>query len=183
MIVVNGEDFRNLPYGERRALTGGQFNFWKDINRRKWASDGKPTEPYMLAFQVVVQRVLEICPPDAKVHLVFDINKDVEVAASRLVDQVKSWPQYERLGRIEFRDSIDFPGIQMADLHGYLLHRFIRFGQFRMGEEQAWALSQIAGTKIQYESLGSGQFDDSLEANPTSEHRPWLKGQVKSATR
>jgi hypothetical protein len=58
-VVVDGPDFRTLPRGERRALTSGHFKFWEHDQHRKWASDGKPSEPYMLAFQRVVQAALE----------------------------------------------------------------------------------------------------------------------------
>lgn len=96
-----------------------------------------------------------------------------------MVLELKSWPLYERLAKgLNYRDSADYPGIQMADLLGYLLNRFVGMGQAGMGEEQAWALSRVCGIRVQYEFFGARKLEETLDANLTPEHRAWLKSQV-----
>lgn len=173
--VVDVKAFQALAHGERRALTSGRF-LQIDQARRKWQSSGKPSAPYMFAFQAVVKRALALCPDGARVHFVFDQDRSIEGIATLLVREIrdlKIWPEYARLGDIDFKDSQDHPGIQMADLRGYLINRYVQFGD-KLGREETDCYLAL-DNKVEFTLFDAEFFEKTLAANYDPNQRVWLR--------
>jgi hypothetical protein len=178
-IVVKNDDFHSLDPGERRLLTSGRFLHW-DNQGMKWKTSGKPSEPYMLVLQALMKRAFEMSDPNSKVHFIFDtsdndgISKDL---ARQIIDR-NIWPESSRMGDLKASKSEVFPGIQMADLHAFILNRYVQSQSGHidgMRLEEEYAQYMLFGAREEYEMVGMPQMQATIDiaANPTL--REWLR--------
>lgn len=173
-IVVNNLDFHSLSHREKRLLTTGRFLHWNHRNMQ-WLTSGKPSEPYMLVVQTLMKRVFEISDQRSRVHFVFD-RQETDGITRNLVRQIinrKIWPEYPRMGDFTAGDSAQHPGIQMADVHAYLLNRYVlsQSGQLdRARVEEEYALAAISGLTEEYEMISIKEMRATLEANADPQH-------------
>ncbi len=163
---VDVKAFNALSHGERRFLTSGRVWWTGGDHRTKWKSSGKPSEPYMLAFQAVVKEALQHGSDNAKVHFVFDRTKNEGLAKVLLkeVTKLKLWPEHARIGGLCFEDSRDFPGIQMADLRGFLINRYLKFGS-AMSQDKGYTLNAIGRKNEAFTVFDAEFLEKTLEAN------------------
>lgn len=107
--------FNALAYGERRHLTGGNFN------GQKFTEDGAPTRPYFLNWQACLIQANDQAIADAEVLFVFSRDDNNEPRAlAHFAEILKHLPRFRgRFGNIVYQAPIAAPALQAADLFVY----------------------------------------------------------------
>ena len=97
----------------------------------KWKRNTGSTDPYYLAFQILLTEAVENADDDATVHFRFDRQNVVEAHAVKTFHETverQAHPLYARLGSIAYVDSEMEVGLQAADLHSYAWYSFATKG-------------------------------------------------------
>lgn len=181
-IVVKNEEFHSLEHKEKRLLTTGRFRYW-DNQGMKWITSGKPSEPYMLVLQAVMKRAFEMSDPKSKVHFILDPSDNDGISkelAHQIIDK-SIWPESPRMGGLRVEDSEKFPGIQTADLHAFLLNRYVQSQSGHidaMRIEEQYALYMLFGAREEYEMVGMPEMQATLTIAASPTLREWLKTEV-----
>ena len=122
--AIDVKAFNSFTIGERRYLTGGNWDAKKD----RFKTSGKPTAPYFAAFHYYVRAALDRTPDKAKLHLVFDRQNVMESKARQTFEEmvVSSGRMLgsEKLDSIVYNISSDKPQLQAADLFTYITYRY-----------------------------------------------------------
>ena len=178
-IAVNNRDFHALRPREKQLLTSGRFLHW-NLQRMKWRSTGKPSEPYMLVLQTLMKRAFDISDEESKVHFVLDRHgtDGISRLMVREIQDRQIWPEYPRLGEFTPGDSKHHPGIQMADMHAYLVNRYVlsQSGDIdKMRLEEEYALGAIFGWRAVIEMVNMKEMQATLDINVAPGLRDWLR--------
>ena len=117
---VNVPVFMSYSTGERKFLTGAKIK-----KSGKWESSGRPNDPYAFVFHWIIRESLSRTTSKSNIHLVFDDQKEVKGFIEQKYKEIvggskKNWPGVEKLAGLHFKDSINEPGVQVADLLYYL---------------------------------------------------------------
>lgn len=110
--------FLTFPIGERRLLTGGEWN----KERGEFRKPGSPRRTYFVPFFNMVSEALEAArPPDCEVHFVMDEQKIVQnhIQAAYMAardDSRIDLKLRQKMGNLTPGRSEDYEGIQAADL-------------------------------------------------------------------
>lgn len=172
--VVNTEDFKSFSLRERRFLTGGFFK----RKSGKWLLSGKPSEPYMVVMNAMLNQLIRESESELKIHFVFDPH-DSDGFSRALLNAVVDrnlWGQLGNSPTWTAAHSHENTGIQMADLTAYLMNRFVQFGNDggRVEEQYAWGMLHDA--KFIYDMMTRSTMERILAVNTTKEQREWLRG-------
>lgn len=122
--AVDVNAFLELSHNERRFLSGGLIN----LKTGKWATSGKQSDPYSLAFALFIGNALRVASNDTVVNFVFD-NQDVSGGyAKQMFKEMKSVahiPGCEKMGDVSYSDSVSEPALQAADLLAYIWYSWL----------------------------------------------------------
>ena len=122
--AVDVRAFNNFTIGERRYLTGGNWN----AKKGRFTTSGKPSAPYLAAFHYYVRAALDRTPDKAKLHLVFDYQNVMKSKARQTFYEMAVLPSLvkgsEKLDSINYLYSPDKPQLQAADLFTYITYRY-----------------------------------------------------------
>jgi hypothetical protein len=125
--AVDVTAFNSFTHDERRFFTGGLI----DKTRIKWRTSGAPSKPYYFAMNLLIVDALSNADPDANLHFIFD---EQNVLQSRAIqtfrENFKAGPLSKGLDimqvkSVTFANSIDEPGLQLADMYAYAWHRYL----------------------------------------------------------
>jgi hypothetical protein len=125
--AVDVTAFNSFTHDERRFFTGGFIN----QKRIKWQTSGAPSKPYYFAMNLLMVDALTNADPDANLHFIFD---EQNVLQSRAIqtfrENFKAGPLSRGLDimqvkSVTFTNSIDEPGLQLADMYAYAWYRYL----------------------------------------------------------
>lgn len=129
--VVDVDAFRRYTLGERKFLTGARLNENGDFVTR-----GFPGRPYFVAFHSAVWHALKATAAGAKVHFIFDRNRDhIGWSEELYYDVASALEEYDlsdissKMGRLGFASLQDEPGLQAADLRVHLWDQIFERGE------------------------------------------------------
>lgn len=128
--AVDVEDFNTLTHCQKRFLTGGLIK-----QSRKWATSGAPSKPYYFAMNLLVVDALNHADPRTKVNFIFDEQVNLEARAVQtfretvLLGPLANGRSGDQIKSISFVRSVDFSGIQLADMYSYAWNRYLFRGQ------------------------------------------------------
>ncbi len=171
--AINVKDFQALPYDDRRLLTGGSILLHNRVNRRrldaKWKAHGAPSRPYLLAFQYFLVDALTAAKDGVGIHFVFDTQNALEARATETFREFIVEQSGASLESITFTDSKLKAGLQAADMHAYLWHRWLT--ERPLTKDMTTAMTRICKKK---ETMGI------LDAESFAAVRPLLFEQVRT---
>jgi hypothetical protein len=108
-----------LSHDEKRQLTGGGWH------KGKFRDTGAPSKPYFLPFRFFVWNCVKDCKAKQLTHFYFDIDNKHSGYSLRYFKRLKTLSQYrDKLGDIDFPNSVRSPLIQCADLLSYELYQY-----------------------------------------------------------
>jgi hypothetical protein len=122
---IDVEVFNSLTEDERRYLTGGQYNGFK------WISQGAPTKPYFVPFQVVLIGSATLITPGDVLYPVMSRQEEYKMHALKLYEMIlDSDPPLQCRNRLAddmvFSNPQKVVELQAADLGAYWLGKMLR---------------------------------------------------------
>ena len=134
--------FRSYTWGERRYLTGGQWN----RTTKKFITQGAPSRTYPVPFYSMVGEALQMArPAECKVNFVMDEQKVIQNGIQQVYAQYRDTelnPFCEKMGDLISGLSEEHEGIQAADLLAYTWNGWYRFRE-RLRRERLDVLLEI----------------------------------------
>lgn len=116
---VDIPSFKALSYGERRHLTGGNW----DPTKKTFKTHGSPNKPYFLAWQACLIQAHQQSIPNSQVLFVFSRDDASESRAVQHFEEIRRTQlQFsQRFSSVVYKSPSDSPGLQAADLYAYCL--------------------------------------------------------------
>jgi hypothetical protein len=111
--------WKTLSLDERRQLTGAGWY------KGKFRDTGAPTKPYFSPFRLFIWTCAKYCAPGQLINFFFDIDSKHSGYSLRYFTRLRKLGRYkDRLGQIDFPDSVRAPIIQCADLLAYEIYHY-----------------------------------------------------------
>jgi hypothetical protein len=128
--AISVPDFNSFSQSERKFLSGGFIS-----KSGKWMTTGAPSKPYYFMMNLLVCDALSRADPETKVNFYFDEQNVLQARAiETLRETAKVGPlsdgqNTEQIQSFGFVRSVNYPGIQLADMYCYAWNRYLTKGQ------------------------------------------------------
>jgi hypothetical protein len=169
---VHVPSFNSLPYGLRRALTGGIVEK-NSKGVRRWRTTGAPSKPYFMAFHWLLVEAMRRVQDDSVIDFVFDEQRQFESRGILTFQEIKELiapvdPRNDRLGAVSYASRKRHVGLQAADLHTHIWYSYLTQGD-SISLDRQYAMDKLIKDGAMMKTLDERSIDFLVDAIPETE--------------